>query len=232
MKRSFNAIPSCVAVTSALLIAVVSARSAFGQLRIEAVWGYSQLIDIQNQGLSPVDLSNYQIATSDLDQPDEAIPVGAMTGITIPAFGHLLVYNTTVPFPTCNNCTAISASNWTIASPLPFQPNLASGPYSLGLYNSGPIEAFVQIKVSGGSAAGFHSSAVDDAIAAGLWSNSDAFIEYEAQFAGYELNSLNPMGPADYRGFVIPEPTAAALLLWGIVANAASFHRAFLRCRI
>ena len=78
----------------------------------------------------------------------------------------------------------------------------------------GTIRSYFQIRMAGSQATVQDTSLAADAVAAGLWSSVDDYIEFEPQYAGYGTGGYPPTGPADYGGFILPEPTSACL--WAI----------------
>jgi hypothetical protein len=86
--------------------------------------------------------------------------------------------------------------------------------FAFGISDGTSLLAFFQMRMAGSSATVSDTSLAAQAVAAGLWTNVNAYFEFPSSHAGIGLVTpgVQPTGPASYHSFPIPEPASLTLL--------------------
>jgi hypothetical protein len=99
--------------------------------------------------------------------------------------------------------------------------------FAFAISDGTSLLAFFQMRIAGSGTTVSDTSLAAQAVAAGLWTNVNAYFEFPAGHAGIGLvqQGVQPTGPASYRSFIIPEPTSLTLLAALVTAAGMARQR-------
>ena len=195
-----------------------------------AIWGHVGTVDyFQNTPFgSPESVVGWRFWTSDSDEflqftnPINAsanpFPDGPHAPFTV-SFGTTI----TGGFASPNAILANDLGGFTATSndPLysPFFGSDGNNAYAVAFLDDFSLKSYFQIRKKGSTARISDSTLANNAVALGLWSGVDDYIEFEETFAFYSPNTTSPNSPSDYSGLVFPEPSSSCL----VICAASSF---------